>query len=149
MADALDHFDDLPKHDAEHVTEGEGRAAFQARLTESGRFHPPAHRPQGLMARTAKMEVVDREQRATSGPRAAQRDRAPASKREWLSQHRISRSQPSTTLPMHPHSFYAAYHIPTASLRICLAETVLYQYEHAGEELDASTSLTVCFTDDS
>ena len=49
---------------------------------------------------------------------------------------------------MHPHSLYAAYHIPTASLRICLAETVLHQYEHAGKNWTQQQSLTVNFTED-
>ena len=59
----------------------------------------------------------------------------------------VSRSNLNYLL-MHPHSFYAAYHIPTASLRICLAETVLHQYEHAGKNWTHQQSLTVNFTDD-
>jgi hypothetical protein len=49
---------------------------------------------------------------------------------------------------MHPHSSYAAYHIPTASLRICLAETVLRQYKHMGKNWTQQQSLTVNFTGD-
>lgn len=46
---------------------------------------------------------------------------------------------------MHPHSFYAAYHLPTSSLRICLAETVLQQYEHGRKNSTDQQSLTVNF----
>lgn len=59
----------------------------------------------------------------------------------------VSRSNLNYLL-MHPHSFYAAYHIPTSSLRICLAETVLRQYEHAGKNWTHQQSLTVNLTDD-
>ncbi len=59
----------------------------------------------------------------------------------------VSRSNLNYLL-MHPHSFYTAYHIPTASLRICPAETVLRQDEHAGKNWTQQQSLTVKFTDD-
>ncbi|WP_205837263.1 hypothetical protein [Neorhizobium tomejilense] len=49
---------------------------------------------------------------------------------------------------MLPHSFYAAYHVPTGSLRICHAERVLRQYEHAEKEWSEQRSLTVTFTDE-
>ena len=38
MADDLDHLDDLPKRDANHVAEEKAETAFQACLTASGRF---------------------------------------------------------------------------------------------------------------
>src|SRR3546814_6664752 len=49
---------------------------------------------------------------------------------------------------MHPHSFYVAYHIPTSSLRVCSAETVHREYEHAGKNWTRQRSLTVSFTDE-
>src|SRR3546814_17646012 len=48
---------------------------------------------------------------------------------------------------MHPHSFYVAYHSPTSSLRVCSAETVHREYEHAGKNWTRQRSLTVSFTD--
>jgi hypothetical protein len=38
MTENLDHLDDLPKRDPNHVTEERAETAFQGRLTESGRF---------------------------------------------------------------------------------------------------------------
>ena len=38
MADDLDHLDDLPKRDANHVTEEKAETAFQRLLTASARF---------------------------------------------------------------------------------------------------------------
>src|SRR3546814_13898121 len=49
---------------------------------------------------------------------------------------------------MHPNSFYVAYHIPTLSLRVCSAETVHREYEHAGKNWTRQRSLTVSFTDE-
>ena len=58
----------------------------------------------------------------------------------------VSRSNLNYLL-MHPHSLYAAYHIPTSSLRICPAEAVLHQYEHAEKTGPTSNrSLSILLT---
>ena len=38
MIGELDHLDDLPRRDANHVAEEKAETAFQRRLTASGRF---------------------------------------------------------------------------------------------------------------
>ncbi len=48
-------------------------------------------------------------------------------------------------LLMQPYSFYASYHAPTETLRMCLAEAVLRQYEHDGWAWTDQTSVTVTF----
>lgn len=61
MADDLDHLDDLPKRDANHVTEEKAETAFQRLLTASGRFilERADHKDYGT---DCEIEVVDQEQ---------------------------------------------------------------------------------------
>lgn len=146
MADDLDHLDDLPKRDANHVLEEKAEAAFQGCLTASGHFilQRADRKDYGT---DCEIEVVDQDHatnvRVHVQLKATER---PLNADSSLSIE-VSRSNLNYLL-MHPHSFYAAYHIPTASLRICPAETVLHQYEHAGKNWTHQQSLTVNFTDE-
>lgn len=146
MADNLDHLDDLPKRDPNHVTEDKAETAFQVCLTESGRFilQRADRKDYGT---DCEIEVVEQEKatnvrvhvqlKGTERPLNADRSLS----------IEVSRSNLNYLL-MHPLSFYVAYHIPTASLRICLAETVLRQYEHAGKNWTQQQSLTVNFAEE-
>ena len=49
---------------------------------------------------------------------------------------------------MQGYSFYACYHLPTGSLRICPVDSVLRQYEHRGKTWIEQQSLTVSFVDE-
>ncbi len=49
---------------------------------------------------------------------------------------------------MQPYSFYACYHLPTDSLRICLADGVLRQYEHDGRVWTEQQSVTISFKEE-
>jgi tetratricopeptide (TPR) repeat protein len=51
-------------------------------------------------------------------------------------------------LLMQPYSFYVCYHLPTDSLRICLANTVLRQYEHDGRVWTDQQSVTISFKEE-
>ena len=66
MADDLDHLDDLPKRDANHVTEEKAETAFQGRLTASGRFilQRADRKDYGT---DCEIEVVDQSRRPTLG----------------------------------------------------------------------------------
>ena len=48
-------------------------------------------------------------------------------------------------LLMQGYSFYACYHVPTGSLRICPVDSVLRQYEHSGKTWTEQQSRTVSF----
>lgn len=146
MADDLDPFDDLPKRDANHVKEEKAEAAFQARLTVSGRFilQRADRKDYGT---DCEIEVVDQEQATNIRVHAQLKGTERPLNADGSLSIEVSRSNLNYLL-MHPHSFYAAYHIPTSSLRICLAETVLRQYEHAGKNWTHQKSLTVNFTDE-
>jgi hypothetical protein len=51
-------------------------------------------------------------------------------------------------LLMQPYSFYACYHLPTDSLRICLVDSVLRQYEHGGQVWTEQRSVTISFKEE-
>ncbi|MGE0767934.1 MAG: tetratricopeptide repeat protein [Hyphomicrobiaceae bacterium] len=146
MADDLQHLDDLPKRDANHVAEEKAEAAFQARLTANGRFilQRADRKDYGT---DCEIEVVDQEQATNVRVHAQLKGTERALNADASLSIEVSRSNLNYLL-MHPHSFYAAYHIPTSSLRICPAETVLRQYEHAGKNWTHQQSLTVNFTDE-
>ena len=146
MADDLDHLDDLPKRDLNHVTEEKAETAFQGRLTESGRFilQRADRKDYGT---DCEIEVVEQEQATNVKVHVQLKGTERPLNADGSLSIEVSRSNLNYLL-MHPHSVYAAYHIPTASLRICLAETVLRQYEHGGKNWTQQRSLTVNFTDD-
>ncbi|MCS3502283.1 tetratricopeptide (TPR) repeat protein [Bradyrhizobium japonicum] len=146
MADDLDHLDDLPKRDANHVTEEKAEAAFQRLLTASGRFilQRGDRKDYGT---DCEIEVVDQEQATNVRIHVQLKGSERPLNADGSLSIEVSRSNLNYLL-IHPHSFYAAYHIPTSSLRICLAETVLRQYEHAGKNWTHQQSLTVNFTDE-
>lgn len=146
MADGLSRFDDMPKRDANHVAEEKAETAFQERLTASGRFilQRADRKDYGT---DCEIEVVDREQATNVRVHVQLKGTERALNADASLSIEVSRSNLNYLL-MHPHSFYAAYHIPTSSLRICPAETVLRQYEHAGKNWTHQQSVTVIFTDE-
>lgn len=146
MADDMDHLDDLPKRGLNHVTEEKAEAAFQRRLTESGRFilQRADRKDYGI---DCEIEVLAQDQATNVRVHVQLKGTERPLNADGSLSIEVSRSNLNYLL-MHPHSFYAAYHIPTASLRICLAETVLRQYEHGGRNWTQQQSLTVSFTDD-
>ncbi|WP_217809571.1 DUF4365 domain-containing protein [Paracoccus sp. J56] len=146
MADDMGHLDDLPKRDANHVAEEKAEAALQARLAASGRFilQRSDRKDYGT---DCEIEVVDQEQATNVRVHVQLKGTERPLNADASLSIEVSRSNLNYLL-MHPHSFYAAYHIPTSSLRICPAETVLHQYEHAGKNWTHQQSLTVNFTDE-
>lgn len=146
MADDMECFDDLPERASNHVTEEKAETAFQKCLTESGLFilQRADRKDYGT---DCEIEVVE-DGRATNIRIHVQlKGTERALNADGSLSVEISRTNLNYLL-MHPHSFYAAYHVPTATLRICLAETVLRRYEHAGKNWTQQQSLTVNFTED-
>jgi tetratricopeptide (TPR) repeat protein len=146
MASDLDRFDDLPKRDPNHVTEEKAETAFQGRLTESARFilQRADRKDYGT---DCEIEVVEKGQATNVRVHVQLKGTEHPLNTDGSLSIKVSRTNLNYLL-MHPHSFYAAYHVPTATLRICLAETVLRQYEHAGKNWTGQQSLTVSFTED-
>lgn len=146
MAGNLDHLDDLPKRAPNHATEANAEAAFQGRLTESGRFilQRADRKDYGS---DCEIEVVEQGQATNVRVHVQLKGTERPLNAGGSLSIEVSRSNLNYLL-MHPQSFYVAYHIPTASLRICLAETILRQYEHAGKNWTQQHSLTVNFIEE-
>lgn len=146
MACDLDHLDDFPKRDPNHVTEDKAETTFQERLTESGRFILQ-HTDRKDYGTDCEIEVVEQGRVTNTRVHVQLKGTERPLNADGSLSIEISRTNLNYLL-MHPHSFYAAYHVPTATLRIRLAESVLRQYEHAGKNWTQQQSLTVSFTED-
>ncbi|MFF0950803.1 tetratricopeptide repeat protein [Rhizobium leguminosarum] len=146
MTEDFMDFDDLPKRGASHETEEKAEAAFQNRLTESGRFvlQRADRKDYGT---DCQIEIVNLDQATNVRVHAQLKGTERPLNADGSLSIEITRSNLNYLL-MQPHSFYAAYHVPTGSLRICHAERVLRQYEHAEKQWAEQRSLTVTFTDE-
>jgi tetratricopeptide (TPR) repeat protein len=146
MAGNLEYLDDLPRRASNHVTEEKAETAFQKCLTESGRFilQRADRKDYGT---DCEIEIVEFGQATNIRIHVQLKGTERALNADGSLSIEISRTNLNYLL-MHPYSFYVAYHVPTEMLRICLAETVLRQYEHAGKNWTQQNSLTVCFTDE-
>lgn len=145
MADATNPFDDLPKRDTRHVIEEKAEVAFQNRLTGNGRFmlQRADRKDYGI---DCQIEVIDGDQ-ATNARVHVQ---LKGTERELNADGSLSVevSRPNLNyLLMQPHSAYVAYHLPTDTLRICPADLVMRQYEHAGTSWAHQKTVTVTFTE--
>ncbi|WP_298373613.1 DUF4365 domain-containing protein [Azospirillum sp.] len=141
----MNHFDDLPKRNHNHVIEEKAEAAFKIRLSESGSFIL-----QGVDRKDygsdCQIEVVDQGQATNVRLHAQLKGTERAPNADGSISVEIRRTNLNYLL-MHPHSFYACYHVPTDSLRICFAESVLRQYDHGGQSWPEQRTLTVSFSE--
>lgn len=146
VADDLDHFDDLPKRHSTHLAEEKAEMAFRERLSASGCFilQRADRKDYGS---DCEIEVVDREQATNVRIHVQIKGTERSLNIDNSFSVEVSRTN-LNYLMMHPHSVYVAYHIPTSSLRICPAETVLLHYEHAGKNWVDQQSLTIKFTEE-
>jgi hypothetical protein len=142
----MSHFDELPRRDRNHEIEDEAAAAFQKRLTESGAFI---------------LQVSDRKDYGTDCQIEVMADgqatnvrvhvQLKGTERPLNADGSLSVEVRRTNLNyllMQPYSFYAGYHAPTGSLRICPATSVLRQYEHGRTNWTEQQSLTVSFAEE-
>lgn len=146
MANDVSYLDDLPNRPSSHVTEEKAETEFQQRLAESGCFilQRSDRKDYGT---DCEIEVVENGKATNIRIHVQLKGTERVLNADGSLSIEISRTNLNYLL-MHPHSFYAAYHVPTRSLRICLAETVLRQYEHARKDWTAQRSLRVNFTED-
>jgi tetratricopeptide (TPR) repeat protein len=151
MTGEMGHFDDLPKRDENHVIEEKAEAAFKSRLAESGCFvlQRADHKDFGT---DCVIEFIDKGQATNVRIHVQLKGTERPLNADGSLSIEISRLNLNYLL-IQPQSFYAAYHVPTASLRLCLAETVLRQYEQArkhgaGQKWTQQKSLTVSFTEE-
>lgn len=146
MSDDFKDFDELPRRGVNHETEEKAETAFQNRLTESGRFvlQRADRKDYGT---DCQIEIVTQAQASNVRVHAQLKGTERPLNADGSLSIEVSRTNLNYLL-MQPHSFYAAYHVPSGSLRICHAEKVLQQYEHAGKQWSQQQSLTVTFTEE-
>ncbi len=142
----MNHFDDLPSRNRSDEVEGEAIIAFERRLSESRVFIPQGSDRHDY-GTDYQIEVADQghatnvrvhvQLKGTERPLNADGSLSVEVRRTNLNY-----------LLMQPYSFYACYHLPTASLRICPVSSVLRQYEHGGRPWMEQQTLTVTFTEE-
>lgn len=142
----MSHFDELPGRDRNHEIEDKAIAAFQTRLTESGAFV--------LQASDRKDYGTDCQIEVAANGRATNvrvpvqlKGTESALNADGSLSVKVHRTNLNYLL-MQPYSVYVAYHVPTGSLRIRTAESVVRQYAHGGTNWTDQESLTVSFVEE-
>ena len=142
----MNPFDELPHRDQNHEIEADALAAFQKRLAESGCFI--------LQASDRKDYGTDCQVEVVRGGRATNvrvHVQLKGTKRALNADGSLSIAVKRSNLNyllMHPYSFSSCYHLPTNSLRICLADSVLRQYEHGERVWTDQQSVTISFKEE-
>jgi tetratricopeptide (TPR) repeat protein len=142
----MSHFDELPRRDRSHEIEDKALVAFQKRLAESGVFILQASDRKDY-GTDCQIEVKAEGQATNVRVHVQLKGTERPLNSDGSLGVEIRRTNLNYLL-MQPYSFYACYHLPTGSLRICPAASVLRQYEHGGKPWMQQQSLTVTFTED-
>ena len=142
----MNPFDELPRRAHNHEIEDDALVALQKRLTESGCFI--------LQAADRKDYGTDCQVEVVAGGQATNvrvHVQLKGTERALNVDGSVSIAVERTNLNymlMQPYSFYACYHLPTDSLRICLTNAVLRQYEHDGQVWTEQQSVTISFREE-
>ena len=141
----MNHFDDLPERGRNHVIDEKAEAAFKVRLLESGIFilQGADRKDYGT---DYQIEVVDQDRATNVRVHVQLKGTERALNADGSISVEIRRTNLNYLL-MHSHSFYACYHVPTDSLRICFAESVLRQYDRGGQSWPEQRTLTASFSE--
>lgn len=141
----MSHFDDFPKRGRNHAIDEHAEAAFKTRLAESGVFvvQSADRKDYGT---DCQIEVVDQDRATNVRIHVQLKGTERALNADGSIGVEVGRANLNYLL-MHPHSFYACYHLPTDSLLICSAERVLRRYEHGGKRWTEQQTLTVPFSE--
>jgi tetratricopeptide (TPR) repeat protein len=142
----MSHFDDLPSRDRSHEVEGEAIIAFERRLCESRVFIPQGSDRHDY-GTDYQIEVADQGQATNVRVHVQLKGTDRPLNADGSLSVEVRRTNLNYLL-MQPYSFYACYHLPTASLRICPVSSVLRQYEHGGRPWMEQQTLTVTFTEE-
>ncbi|MDP9512899.1 tetratricopeptide repeat protein [Pseudomonas protegens] len=139
----MDHFNNLPTRHKNHVTESKAEAAFQNLLSSSEDFVLQAQDRKDYGS-DCQIEVVDHESATNVRIHVQLKGTEGSVKSDGSISVEIRRSNLNYLL-MQPHSLFVCYHVPTATLRFCSADTVMRQYEHSGQNWTQQKTLTVSF----
>jgi len=142
----MSHFDDLPMRDKNHATEEKAATAFQNRLMESKAFilQIADRKDYGT---DCQIEVVDQGRATNARVHVQLKGTERPVNADGSVSVEISRANLNYLLAQ-DYSFYACYHVPTGSLRFCMADSVLRQYEHSGKTWTDQKTLTVSFVEE-
>jgi len=141
----MSHFDDLPERNRSHVTADKALSAFQARLSESEAFILQSEDRKDY-GTDCQIEVADQGRATNVRVHVQLKGTEARLNLDGSASVEIRRANLNYLLA-YPYSFYACYHVPTDSLRICFAEDVLRQYEHAKKNWTEQQTLTVSFSE--
>jgi tetratricopeptide (TPR) repeat protein len=142
----MSHFDELPRRDRSHEIEDEALVVFDARLTESGCFILQASDRKDY-GTDCQVEVIAEGQATNVRVHVQLKGTERALNSDGSLSVEVQRTNLNYLL-MQAYSFYACYHLPTRSLRMCPAASVLRQYEHGGKPWMEQQTLTVSFIDE-
>ncbi len=127
----MSHFDDLPRRDRSHDIEEEAIIVFQRLLSECRVFIL-----QGVDRKDygtdCQIEVIDNGRATNVRVQVQLKGTERALNVDGSLSVEVRRTNLNYLL-MQGYSFYACYHVPTGSLRICPVDHVLRQYEHSGK----------------
>lgn len=143
--DEMDELDELPGRGNNHAIDDAADLAFRQAITLSGAFiiQGAARRDYGV---DYWLEVVG-EDVATNVTVHVQLKGTEEDLNDDGSVSVSVRRVNLNYLLMHPHSIYVCYHLPSASLRVRPAESVLAQYAHGAAGWSAQKTVTVKFDD--
>jgi len=141
----MDHLDDLPKHHKNHATEAKAEAAFETLIANSEHVVLQG-RDRKDYGTDYQIEVVDRGRATNVRIHVQLKGTEQAANADEVVSVEIRRSNLNYLL-MHPHSFFACYHVPSHTLCYCSAEAVVRRYEHGGQNWSQQQTLTVPFSE--
>lgn len=139
----MEHLNDLPKRGNNHKIESKAEAAFQAFLAHSSDFIVQT-KDRKDYGTDHQIEVIDLERATNIRLHVQLKGTEKSLNSDGTISIEVNRAN-LNYLEMQPHSFYVCYHVPTDSLWICFADSVLRNYEHSGKNWVEQTSLTVKF----
>lgn len=142
----MSHYNELPRRDRNHEIEDEALAAFNTRLVESGCFILQASDRKDY-GTDCQIEMIASGQATNVRVHVQIKGTERALNSDGSLSVEIQRTNLNYLL-MQPYSFYVCYHLPTCSLRICPAASVLRRYEQSGKQWMEQHTLTVTFNEE-
>ena len=141
----MDHFDDLPKHHSNRITESKAEAALQNLLSKSEDFVLQASDRKDYGA-DCQIEVIDRGSATNVRIHVQLKGTEKTSNADGSISVEISRPTLNYLL-MQPYSLLICYHVPSDMLRFCTADAVLRKYEHSGQSWHQQQTVTVALSE--
>lgn len=141
----MNHLNDLPKRHKNHRTQTAAETAFDTLLRKSDDLIPQGS-DRNDYGTDVQVEVADGD-KATNVRLHIQLKGTEAALNSDGSVSVSVRRATLNYLLTQPYSLFVCYHLPSESLRVCSAESVVRKYEHNGKTWTDQETLTVQFTD--